>query len=425
MEDNETATYRAWEYVIAGGTVWVAIDVPLQLVFGMHEQFSLLVAHWLITLIFAVDAWVHFRHPLNAHDKVRDIAKSDNQTNSRWWLAVDVLAALPLRWVFLTRFSLVFRLLKLFRLLEILRHWGERGSQQTTLLRLVFFTGWMGMMAHWLACGWAALRQRTGSDDDVTHYIKALYWCVTTLATVGYGDITPADNSNVQMIYAMVVMILGVGLYGYVIGNVANLLANIDQAKAHYQATLDRLSTFMSYRNIPLELQRRIRDYYTFLWQNRQGYDEAAILAELPPALRTEVALALKREFIEKVPFFKGASHQLVRELALEMRPVVFTPGDIVFHAGEIGRHMYFVSRGAVEIISADGKVVFTTLTDGAFFGEIALLFSQPRSATVKAVGYCDLYLLDKDTFDRVLARYPSFATHIHEEARRRRNHDQ
>jgi len=58
-----------------------------------------------------------------------------------------------------------------------------------------------------------------------------------------------------------------------------------------------------------------------------------------------------------------------------------------------------------------------TTLTDGEFFGELALLFSQPRTASIRAVNYCDLYTLDKDTFDRVLMQYPEFASHMREVA--------
>src|SRR5262249_23238715 len=97
-----------------------------------------------------------------------------------------------------------------------------------------------------------------------------------------------------------------------------------------------------------------------------------------------------------------------------------FTPGDFIFRAGQYGRNMYFISRGTVEIIAPDGKTVLTTFTDGQFFGELALLFSQPRSASVRAVNYCDLYTLDKDTFDRVLTRYQDLAAHIKEAANRR-----
>ena len=255
--------------------------------------------------------------------------------------------------------------------------------------------------------------------DEFTHYIHALYWCITTLATVGYVDITP--ETPAQMIYSMFVMIVGVGLFGYVIGNVAHWLANIDQAHTQYQNNLDRLATFLRYRRVPADLQRRIFDYYAYLWENRLVYDEFAILAELPVPLQSEVSLALKKDFIEKVPFLRGASRHLIRDMSLELHPAIYMPGDFVFHAGEMARHIYFISRGSVEIIASDGQTVLSTMHDGDFFGEIALLFHQPRSASVRALEYCNLYALDKVTFERILSHHPDFAMHIQTEAKRRR----
>jgi signal-transduction protein with cAMP-binding, CBS, and nucleotidyltransferase domain len=91
------------------------------------------------------------------------------------------------------------------------------------------------------------------------------------------------------------------------------------------------------------------------------------------------------------------------------MEPVVFTPGDYIVRAGEVGFDMYFISRGRVDVVSADEKTNYAVLAAGQFFGEIALLLSMPRTATIKAKEYCDLYRLDKETFDRILTRYPDF----------------
>jgi voltage-gated potassium channel len=130
--------------------------------------------------------------------------------------------------------------------------------------------------------------------------------------------------------------------------------------------------------------------------------------------------LHLKREIIEKVPLFQDAGDDFIKEIALEIKPVVYLPGDVVVQAGERGDDMFFVSRGKLEVLSKDGQTVLSTLKDGDFFGEIALVLRQSRSASVRALTYCDLYRLDRDLFDRVLARYPEVAAKIEARAKER-----
>ena len=422
MRDDASTPYRIWDLLITMSATLAAVDIPVQLVLGHHEAASLVYFDWVITLVFCADLLLNFYRPVTRKGKVIDAPRELARYYISRWFVGDFLAAIPFGLLFEAPLWQLLRLLKLVRVVQRIRQWRQRELQYATRLRLVFFVFWLALIAHWLACGWLALRGMPIDADRWTSYLRALYWCITTLATVGYGDITPTTNA--QMVYAMVVMLIGVGVYGYVIGNVANLLANIDLAKAHYLANLERLSTFMRYRNIPPRLQRRIYDYYAYLWENRLGYDESTVLAELPASLRTEVSLVLKQEFIEKVPFFQGASRELIRDIALELRPVIFTPGDYIFRAGDLGRHMYFISRGTVEVLAAERQALLATLTDGDFFGEIALLWSQQRTASIRAVDYCDLYALDKETFERILGHYPDFAGHIQGIARQRQDRE-
>lgn len=408
-----------WDILLIAAVTFTAVETPVRLVMGYTLLPAFVAGDWLITGILCIDLVLRRGRPMPSRGSFHTQNSPANGSWRSWWGLVDLLAALP--YPLLPGLSLVhnLRLVKLARVAGLIRYWRQSTVQHMPLLRLGFFIYWFALIAHWLACGWLALGGIPEAPDTLSRYVYGLYWCVTTLATVGYGDITP--KTNVQMVYAMVVMILGVGIYGYVIGNVTSLLANLDMATNHYRETMERLAAFMRYRRLPAELQRRIRDYHAYVWENRLGYDEVTTMAELPISLRTDVALFLRRDFIERAPLFRGASHELVRELALELRPVVFTPGDYIFRAGQFGRHMYFISRGRVEIIATDGYTLLNTISEGDFFGEIALLFSQPRTASVRAVDYCDLYTLDKDTFDRVLTHYPDFAAHIRDMAYQRR----
>jgi len=92
---------------------------------------------------------------------------------------------------------------------------------------------------------------------------------------------------------------------------------------------------------------------------------------------------------------------------------VLYSPGDTIVREGEPARHVYFIASGQVEVVTGDDDTVLHTLSDGDFFGEVALLREQPRTATVRASAYCDLYTLDRKSFSETLSRYPEFAEHF------------
>ena len=80
---------------------------------------------------------------------------------------------------------------------------------------------------------------------------------------------------------------------------------------------------------------------------------------------------------------------------------------------------MYFICRGKVEVLDEQGKVL-ATLHDGDYFGEISLLLSQPRTASIRAANACDLFVLDKADFKRVLDQHPQIAASLRETVRSR-----
>jgi glucose-6-phosphate 1-dehydrogenase len=129
----------------------------------------------------------------------------------------------------------------------------------------------------------------------------------------------------------------------------------------------------------------------------------------------------LNRETLRKVPLFEGANAVLLASLILALKPVVFQPGDLVIRQGEIGREMYLISRGEVEVTDGSGNAL-ATLGEGDFFGEASLLTSAPRNATVRAKSYCDFFALDKSDFKRVLRDHPQFRQSLMEIARTRYN---
>jgi len=118
----------------------------------------------------------------------------------------------------------------------------------------------------------------------------------------------------------------------------------------------------------------------------------------------------INRAVLEKVPLFAGTSSVFLHGLALVLKPALFAAGDVIVRKGEPGAEMYFVARGEVEVDNGERLIA---LGEGDFFGEKSLLLAEPRSATVRARTQCDLYVLEKADFMRVLKDHPKFASSI------------
>jgi voltage-gated potassium channel len=127
----------------------------------------------------------------------------------------------------------------------------------------------------------------------------------------------------------------------------------------------------------------------------------------------------LKRRILRQIPVFSSLPPEFVEAVALSLKPDIYVPGEYICRAGEEGDRMYLLIRGCLEVVKADGHLI-GTLRDGDFFGEIALLKRQPRSASVRAVEYSDVYALDRAAFEVLLARYPQVAEQVREVSERR-----
>ncbi len=119
------------------------------------------------------------------------------------------------------------------------------------------------------------------------------------------------------------------------------------------------------------------------------------------------------------MPLFQGTDEVFRHQLALALKPVVAAPGEVVIREGDMGNEMYVLVKGEVDVVGADGRVL-AHLGEGSFFGEIGLLLSEPRNASVRAATYCELFVLDKADFNRVLRDHPQFAKTILDTARSR-----
>jgi len=311
------------------------------------------------------------------------------------------------------------KMVKITKVSAIFRDIRESLSVNPAVMRLVTFGFWFVTVVHLMACGWVLIGASERARPAADQYLRALYWCVATIATIGYGDYTPDKNSNLQIAYTIGVMVFGVGMYGYIIGNVATLIANLDVARAFYRTKMEEINDFLRKKRVPADLQKRVRDYYAYLWETQKSVSAVPIAEELPHSLSQEILLFLSRELLQKVALFRKADEIFIREIVQRLRPLVFMPDDYIIRQGEYGDCMYFLSSGDVEVLVGGARVA--QLGHGSPFGETALIEGEKRMASIRALSYCEVYRLSREDFDDLRARYPDFDAQVREVVASRR----
>jgi len=341
-------------------------------------------------------------------------------------LPLDIVARLfyPNLEVWIIALLRIPRLLRVFDSFSASKFWEDSINSNPVIVRLLRLLIVIFLVEHWVACTWFLIRNINISFHG---YLQALYWSVMTLTTVGYDNIAAGEQTVPELSFTIFVMMLGVTMYAFIIGNVASVITDMNASRSRFREKLDRIQTYLREKKVPQGLQRKVRSYYQYMWEYNRDTStdflsvEKYYLNDLPRSLSTQISLCLNQNLIESVPMFKGAEPQFIEQILAKLQPIVLPPEDYVIHEGQIGHEMYFINHGEVQVFSEKDNKVIENMESGAFFGELALLYSVRRTASVKTLTYCELFVLEKNDFSQVMADYPSFADKIQEIAEKRR----
>lgn len=125
---------------------------------------------------------------------------------------------------------------------------------------------------------------------------------------------------------------------------------------------------------------------------------------------------------LRSIPFFQELPDDALAAIGQRLRNQNYERGAIVFSEGDPGDALYLLESGQAKVYSIiDGKErIFAYVGPGGFFGDLALLLDQPRSASVQMTIDGDLYALHKADFADLLHTHPAIAIHISRELGRR-----
>ncbi|XP_037273801.2 cyclic nucleotide-gated channel alpha-3 [Rhipicephalus microplus] len=381
---------------------------------------------YLADFLYVLDILFHFRTGFLEEGVLQtDSEKLRAHYMNSTMFYIDALCLLPLDFLYL---SIGFNsILRCFRLVKIYRFWAfldrtERHTNYPNVFRAVNLTHYVLVIFHWNAClshiisttdgfgsaGW--FRSSSCEASDVLcEYLHAFYWSTLALTTI--GDL-PRPRTKGEYLFLVVQIVLGLFLFAAVLGHVANIVTNVSAARKEFQAKLDAVKTYMRMRHVPEHLQNKVIRWFDYLWLTQKCSDEERSVGCLPDKLKAEIAIHVHLDTLKRVEIFQNTEAGFLCELVLRLRPVLFSPGDYICRKGEVGKEMYIVNRGRLQVVTDNGKTVLATLRAGSYFGEISILnmgtAGNRRTASVRSVGYSDLFCLYKQDMWDVLKDYPA-----------------
>jgi voltage-gated potassium channel len=186
---------------------------------------------------------------------------------------------------------------------------------------------------------------------------QAMWWAIVTLGTVGYGDVVPV--TPLGKIVTVFTIVVGFAMIALPVAIISTAFAD--------------------------EVRRRD---FVVTWG-----------------------------MLARVPLFSHLGAAEIADIMRLLRSQTIESGEVLVRRGDAASSMYFITAGEVEIELPSQRV---RLSDGTFFGEIALMRRTKRSGTVTAARKTKLLVLDAQDFHALIARVPALAAHLQKTAEAR-----
>ncbi|MCX6118749.1 MAG: cyclic nucleotide-binding domain-containing protein [Proteobacteria bacterium] len=383
---------------------YIALLIPVKFAFGSSINALDIVIDTTIS-IFLLSDWAMFKHK---HAEGPSSAFSAPKVTTLMSISPILLLA-PMVSFLNGPFLTILPAMKLFYFVTLINRIKLRMHNKIVPRRFKFIAAaYITVISlNTLACGWLVVYPPV--DDSVTAYIKGMYWLITTIATVGYGDITP--SSNLGRVYAMFIMVTGAAIWGVLIASASRLMLASDRRKEMKKEKMESLQSFFSHYTIPKPVQMQVVGFYNHLLNQKMNDDERAVLSELPAALQAELQTYMNLKLVSKVNLFKNVSSQCLAQASRKLEQSFYSPGDQIIVKGDYGTEMFLIGHGTVQI--HDGETFIANLSEGHAFGEFALLGDGLRSTDVTAVTYCDVFKLSKEKFDSLIKEHADLRLNI------------
>jgi hypothetical protein len=256
-QDESKAT---WDIFIIIVLIFSCLMIPYRVAFVSADSKAWEIINISVDICFLLDIFIIFNSAFYDDDyKLVDSRKKIAITYIKSWFLIDLISIIPLEFIIgtgffntevirIARIGRMYKLIKLARLIRIFK-FAKKTSKLGQYIQsyftmsegmeriLIMLTGFF-LICHIVCCLWTICAQLNGSIEDTwmadydseNLYLTAYYFIVTTITTVGYGDIS--GQTSTEKIFCIIIMVVGVVSFSFASGALASIMQNYDSKNA-------------------------------------------------------------------------------------------------------------------------------------------------------------------------------------------------
>ena len=296
------------------------------------------------------------------HTRRSDIVNHYLRTNFAW----DMLSLLSLfgRIFYWTKYRYllllsVIRLYKIKSLIAGIEDYFQFSKEGSSVIRVIRLTGLVCVLAHFFACMLYVLTfweaddnnwlQRSGiayqSEREI--YVASLYWSVTIMATVGFGDIIPVTLA--ERAFAVVLMILSSIIFGYILSTIGTLLLELSTFSTEAREKIRVLTKYMTDKGLQKNTQSKIRKYLEFYLdrENAARIEGDTLMGMLSRKLQEEVVREVNAKILSDSHIFSSNfRRKFLHLVSKDLVEKSFGPDETIFY---VRKNLFYLIDFLVE----------------------------------------------------------------------------
>jgi len=254
-------------------------------------------------------------------------------------------------------------------------------------------------------------------NEPIDRYLH--FWYLVSVAAQG-ENINP--NNSKEALFSLFMSIFGAAMMATIFGYMFVLVDRFNMKSQYYYKKMAELEATTNILRLPKPLRKDIKSYYEYFLDRYGFFDFDDFKRDLPPPMAEKISFHQHGQALRNLELFDGVTDEFVQGFANMMRMDIYSPGDDIVKEGDEGSEMFLIYQGRVQIlVKRDGKQVQVhSQGEGTIFGEFSLLYRNiKRTATVRAVTFCDIFVMDKTSLVEVVKRYPDCSDVMIENAAR------